>query len=270
MSAQTVDQAVARQEKGVIEQYRGDFAAVLPSHVKPDQWVRLTQGVVRRSPALQTILERNPGSVLAALLDCARLGLEVGDTYHLVPMGGEVVGISDYTGLIELIYRAGGVRAVKSEIVYDGDLMPDANGKLRFRWVPSEMDRPHHAPDWFGDRGEMIGAYAYAVMRDGTVSQVVMRNRAEIEKVKAVSKTAKSAQSPWTVWPDRMWRKTVLRELSKFVPTSSEYRPVQAEGLRVPEVVEPVRSQPLPPPLLDDDVVDAEIIDSDDRPHTTD
>lgn len=260
MSARTVDQAVARQEKpgGVVEQYRSDFAAVLPSHIKPDQWVRLTQGVIRRNPALQSILDHNPGSVLSALLDCARLGLEIGHTYHLVPMGGEVVGITDYTGLIELIYRAGAVRSVKVEVVYDGDLMPDENGKLRFRWIPSDMDRPYHAPNWFGDRGSMIGAYAYAVMADGSVSQVVMRNRDEIEKVRAVSKTAKRADGPWVMWPDRMWCKTVLRELAKFVPTSSEFRARRDAG-SVEQRDRP--DAPLPPVLLDDDVLDVEIVE---------
>jgi hypothetical protein len=98
-------QAVAKQDStAIIAQYSQDFAAVLPTHIKPDQWLRLTQGMFRRDKNLARILERNPGSVLAALLDAARLGLDVGDTYHLIPFGNEVVGTEDYTGLIELIY----------------------------------------------------------------------------------------------------------------------------------------------------------------------
>jgi recombination protein RecT len=225
----SVSQAVAQRDNGpagLIEQYRADFATVLPSQINPDQWVRMTMGVVRRNPQLANIAQRNPGSFLAAVLDAARLGLEIGDTYHLVPFGNEVVGIADYTGLIELAYRAGEVESIKCEVVHSAD---------HFRYEPGEMDRPEHRPDWFGDRGDMLGAYAYAVLKSGAVSQVVVRSRAEIEKVRDGARGSKSKDSPWANWPDRMWRKTVLRELMKFIPTSAEYR---REQIRVAAAVE--------------------------------
>jgi recombination protein RecT len=199
----------------MIDEYRRDFATVLPSHIKADTWVRVAQGVMRRNDKLAAVAQRNPGSFMAALLECARLGLEIGDTYHLVPFGAEIVGIADYTGLIELAYRAGAIASIKAEIVHERD---------HFRYEPGEMDRPEHRPDWFADRGQMIGAYAYAVMKDGATSQVVLRSRTEIEQVQAVSKIGKAGDSPWVRWPDRMWKKTVVRELIKFIPTSTEYR----------------------------------------------
>lgn len=197
----------------MIQQYAGDFAAVLPSHIKPEQWVRLTQGVFRRDANLAKILERNPGSVLAALLDAARLGLDVGDTYHLIPFKDEVVGVSDYTGLIELMYRAGAVGSVKAELVRELD---------EFDFDPS-MDKPQHKPDWFGNRGDIIGVYAYADMKDGSTSKVVVRSRAEIDRVKDTSRGSGHKDSPWQQWYDRMALKTVVRELAKFVPTSPEF-----------------------------------------------
>lgn len=261
MTANSLTKALEDKNKlAVISQYRGDFAAVLPTHMRTrvDQWVRLTQGAFRRNQALQNVLKNNPGSVLAALLDCARLGLEIGDTYHLVPMGGEVKGIADYTGIIELIYRANAVSTVQCGIVYERDLehhtVAPGVRRPRFEYVKSEMDRPYHAPDWFSDRGAMIGAYAYAEMRGGGVSHVVIRNAAEIEKVRAVSKTAHHPDSPWRKWPDRMWLKTVIRELAKFVPTSAEDR--RTGG--------PVEIEELPPLVLHDgDFVDGEIVDDD-------
>lgn len=249
----------------LVRQYRDDFAMVLPRHVNPDQWVRLTTGLFRRNAKLAAVAKSNPASLLAALLDCARLGLEPGDTYHLAAFSGEIVGIPDYTGLIELIYRAGMVRSVKCEIVARADLERDSTdqpllgrGRPRFEWHPSEMDRPHHRPDWFADRSDMVGAYAYAVMLDGSTSQVVMRNKAEIEQVRAVSKTGKDPNGMWVKWPDRAWRKTVLRELSKFVPTSAEYRADAARGLEQAAAsrIETVALPNVP----DGDVMDAEIV----------
>lgn len=230
---ETVSNAVAtRGPAALIAQYSNDFATVLPSHIKAETWVRVAQGVLRRNEQLAKVAQRNPQSFMAALLDCARLGLEVGDTYHLVPFGSEIQGITDYTGEIELIYRAGAVSSVKAEVVYSGD---------QFHYTP-DMERPEHTVDWFNPagRGDMVGVYAYAVMKDGSTSRVVVMSRAEVEKVKAVSKTSKSADSPWNKWEDRMYLKTAVKQLSKWVPTSAEYRreqlraAVEADNLRAP------------------------------------
>ncbi len=268
MSGQTIQSvtnaiAASNGATDLVRQYRDDFALVLPRHVNPDQWVRLTTGLFRRNAKLAAVAKGNPASLLAALLDCARLGLEPGDTYHLVPFGNEVVGIADYKGLIELIYRAGMVRAVKCEIVARADLEPDPSAMPifgrsipRFEWNPSEMERPHHRPDWFADRSDMVAAYAYAVMIDGSISQVVMRNKAQIEEVRAVSKMANDPKGMWVMWPDRAWRKTVLRELSKFVPTSAEFRAAAEQGFeRVAQVA--ARTRPAPP---ESDVLDGEVV----------
>jgi recombination protein RecT len=273
MTNQTVAGAVeSKKDDGteIVRQYQGHFAEVLPSHMRAEQWVRIATGLLRRNPKLARIAKQNPASLFAALLDCARLGLEPGDTYHLVPFGNEIKGISDYTGIIELIYRAGATRSVKVEVVYQADLKPDPldptpewpRGRPRFLWQPSQMDRPWHNPDWFGDRGEMIGAYAYAEMEDGATSQVILMNKSEIDKVKAVSKTAKSDDSPWNNWPDRMWKKTVIRQLAKFIPTSAEFRrdklrdAVQIESERV----ETTDLRPIPEILDNEDVVEGEVV----------
>lgn len=285
MSGETVNTAVAKRDEertiaGKVGDYQQDFQLVLPTHVKVEQFVRWCQGVVRRDENVAKVAQRNFGSLMAALLDCARLGLEPGETYHLVPFGNTIVGISDYKGLIELIFRAGAVSSVKVEVVRKNDLEPDPddqtpdwpNGRPRFLWQPSEMDRPHHSPDWFSKRGDLIGAYAYAVMKDGSISQVILMNVDEIEEVKAVSKTAKKADSPWNKWPDRMFKKTVIRQLCKFVPTSAEYR---REQLRDTMQVQSERDTPpqhMPLPALNDmpdlpriidneDAIDAEVVD---------
>ena len=127
------------------------------------------------------------------------------------------------------------------------------------------MDRPRHKPDWFADRGPMIGEYADADLRDGDTSQVIVMNKAQIEEIRAVSKTAKDKDSPWNRWPDRMWKKTVIRQLAKFVPTSAEYRReqlrdvAQVETERVTVAGHDLRDMP---DLLDGgDVLDGELVE---------
>jgi recombination protein RecT len=271
MTAQTVTNAVATRDNGpgaLIKKYSSDFQMVLPEHLKPATFVRLAQGVLRRDANLARVAQKNPASLMAALLECARLGHEPGtDSFYLVPFGNEIQGIEGYRGVVERIFRAGAVSSVKAELVYEKD---------HYRFNPTQMQVPEFEPDDFAtDRGALIGAFAYAEMKDGSVSRVVRINRTYIEKVRAQSRGSNSASSPWKQWYDQMVLKTVLRRLEPFVPTSTEFR---REELRSAQHVaaeqrpaaaprgaqtQPVDVSHLPEINDDDDVVDAEVVDPD-------
>jgi len=258
-SAETADAMIAH--------HKSDFATVLPSHIKADQWVRAAQGIVRRDPALLKAARANPGSFMAAMLKCAHLGLEPGDTFYLVPFGNEVTGIVAYTGLVELMFRAGEVVSVVAEVVHEND---------DFQWVPGQMVKPIHnpptdlngKPSWFVDRGDLVGAYAYAEMKSGATSRVVVMGADEIKKHRDAGRGNTGASSPWVKWPRSMYLKTVVKELSKWTPTSPEYR---SEVLRQEAAMTTVtESHPDLPPVVDpddpgrpfdDDIADAEIVE---------
>lgn len=254
MTAQTVSNAVAQRDAGpaaLVRQSRDWFNTIVPSHVDANAFVALTLACLRKNPALAKAAEHNPQSFMAALSECARLGLVPGDTYHLVPFGAEITGIVDYTGEIELMYRAGAIASVKAEIVYSKDT---------FRFT-TDMDRPEHAPNWFGDRGELIGAYAYAVMKDGATSKVVVYSKAEIDRVRDSGNGAKNPA--WKNWYDRMALKTVLHRLENFVPTSAEYRREQLRAAA--EISRQVSSAPARAvDTATGEIVDAEIVDTQD------
>lgn len=237
----TVTQAVAQRDntpRGMVAAYRADFASVLPSHVRPETWVRLAQGALKKGRVvaggmteLEVAARNNPGVFMAALLDAARLGLEPGtEQYYLTPrkVRGqlEILGIVGYQGIVELIYRAGAVSSVVAECVYAGD---------HFAFRPGRDDVPDHDIDWDADdRGELRLAYAYARMKDGTTSKVVVLNRAAIERIKKSSQGASSEYSPWVQHEPAMWLKSAVRQLAKWVPTSAEFR---REELRSAAVV---------------------------------
>ncbi|MGH3521944.1 MAG: recombinase RecT [Mycobacterium sp.] len=268
MTTQTIKGALAKRESVAMNQitaYRSDFATMLPSHMGAAAWVRGAQGLLRRDEKLRRVADANPGSFLAALLDCARWGLEPGVTYHLVPFGGAIVGIRDYKGIIELMYRAGAVSSVKAEVVYAHDY---------YDYDQESQRPPTHKPaganggqgNWFAsreERGEMVGAYSYALMKGGGVSQVVNMAKWEIEEHKAASKTAHQADSMWQKWPRSAWKKTVARELEKWVPSSPEWitHKVRAERAgEQPERQLSAAALALPPPVLDDEVLDGEVV----------
>jgi recombination protein RecT len=261
-NAQTITNAVAQRDNGaqaLITKYRSDFAQVLPSHLRPATFVRLSQGLLRRNGKLAEAAERNPASFLGALLECARLGHEPGtDQFALVPFNDrkrgtvDVVGIEQYQGVIERMYRAGAVRSVKAEVVKSAD---------PFDYEPDVMDRPRHKPNWFADRGELIGVYAYAEFYDGSTSRVVMMNRATVMQHKAKSRSGNGDDSPWQLWEESMWLKTAVHELEKWVPTSAEFR---RETLRAPrDLADEQPTAPVEATRTGDDVVDAEIVDED-------
>jgi recombination protein RecT len=257
MADTTVSKAAEHQAQGaaLVRRYSGNFAEVLPSHIKPETFVRLALGLLARNPQLAAVANQNPGSYLTALLDAARLGLEPGDTYHLIPFGGRepaVVGVVDYKGEIELIYRAGAVSSVKAELVYTGD---------KFEFEPA-MDKPIHEVDWFGDRGQLVGVYAYANMRDGSTSKVIVLGQKHIDRVKAVSRGSDKGDSPWQKWPESMWLKTAVHQLQKWVPTSAEYCREQLRAAA--EIANQTRAsaQQLPPhDPTTGEIHDAEVVD---------
>lgn len=242
-----IGNAVAQTQNGpgqLIEQYRGDFATVLPSHIKASTWVRLAQGALKKGkivngvPELELAARNNPAAFMQALLEAARLGLEPGtEQYYLTPrrVKGqlEILGITGYQGEIELMYRAGAISSVIAEVVYKND---------GFTYQPGVDERPNHLIDWdAADRGPLRLAYAYAIMKDGSTSKVVVMNAADIRKIKASSQGADSEYSPWQKHEPAMWLKSAVHQLAKWVPTSAEYIREQYRAMKE------VAAEPLPP-----------------------
>lgn len=211
--------------------YIDDFATVLPTTgVNAKTFVRKAQGLLRSNRQLAQVASRNPGSFFSALLDCASLGHVPGSgAYHLVAFGNDVTGIEDYKGKIDRIYRAGAVGTIKAEVVYAAD---------KFAFNPARDQRPFHEIDWDAeDRGKMRLAYAFAEMKDGSTSKVVILNATQIDKHRKESRGSDKPASPWVKWPESMWLKTVVHELEKWVPSSSEYREEMARSRAAAEEV---------------------------------
>jgi recombination protein RecT len=272
---ETITGAIAKRDNGpgaMVKQYSSDFTAVLPSHIKPEQWIRLAQGALKKGKKqggryeLEIAAANNPGVFLAALLDAARLGLEPGtEQYYLTPRKTkgqlEILGIVGYQGIIELMYRAGAISSVVAECVYERDI---------FEFAPGRDDIPRHEIDWDSDdRGQLRLVYAFARMKDGATSKVVVLNRQAIQKIKATSQGADSQYSPWQTNEPAMWLKSSVRQLAKWVPTSAEYMREQLRAVRdVAGEHAPLTAPPVPDDRAIDvshlsvaEVLDAELVD---------
>lgn len=229
----------------MIQQYRGEFAQVLPTHIKAETWVRVAVGTLRQNPKLMEAARNDVGALMSALMDAARKGLEPGTEEYYITARKEkgilkIKGMEGYRGIVERMYRAGAIASVIVQVVREND---------KFTYVPGRDERPIHEIDWFSeDRGDLIGVYAYAVMVTGATSRVIVLNRKQVEHYKSKSDGSSSQYSPWNTEPEAMWLKTAARRLEPWVPTSAEYIREQLRAAR-DVAAEPPGTTTLPAPV---------------------
>lgn len=263
----------------MVLRYKSEFAMVLPSSFPVDMFTRLAESKLRTDAKLRDAAIRNPESLFAALMECARLGHEPGtNEFALVPWpdknapnGVLVLGIEQYQGLVERMLNSGMVVSVRCEVVRWNDYFDPRKDQ--------PFTPPDHRPAWYNSdppgqtrhpwlvpresRGELTGVYAYAVMESGVISQVVTMPRDEVMLHKAKAKTLKFWEGDWE---EAMWRKTAIHALADLVPTSAEQAWRRAErsrdrltsppgGPMPPESDSPVSGHP-----DRDDVVDAQVV----------
>lgn len=207
-------QVPARQPtvKDLLVRAQGRIAAVLPRHIRPEKMLRLATVELAKNPKLG---ECDPMSVLSAVVDASRLGLEIGTHAHLVPFrikGKQLCQmIPDYKGLIALAMR-GGVKSIYAEVVYAADT---------FKMQKGTSPLIVHLPDLRGDRKEenIEVFYSVAVLDEGLVDFDVM-TKDEVDKIRARSKA--SGAGPWVTDYVEMGKKTVMKRHLKTLPSSTE------------------------------------------------
>jgi phage RecT family recombinase len=186
---QTESKAIAKVEPKrdalslVASQIRGrkaQLAEELPRHLTPERMLALAVGEFRRNPQLN---QCSPASLISAIVDAGRLGLEVDHNLgraYLVPRrdkerGLEATLIVGYKGLLDLAYRSGMVAAIDTAAVYEGD---------KFYYVLGLTPELKHRPRT-DDRGDAKLTHAYAVARLQTGSAIFeVMTRGEIEEIR--------------------------------------------------------------------------------------
>jgi recombination protein RecT len=202
----TPEQALRQQLIAMTPQ----FAMALPSHIKPEKFQRVVMTVAQQNPDL---LSADRRSLLGACIKCASDGLVPdGREAAIVLFKGKPQYMPMIAGLLKRARNSGDLAGVTAQVVYAKD---------EFVQKPDDFEHPlsHRPPPLGQDRGAPIGAYAQARLKDGTIVAEVM-SKSDIEKVRAVSRA--SGNGPWVSWPDEMWRKTVFRRLSKWLPMDAD------------------------------------------------
>lgn len=194
--------AKAQSLMAVIEARKDQFKDLLPKYLTPEKLFRVAQMAISKQPL---ILNCTPASFLVAMMDAAKSGLEPdGRQAALVPYGNQVQFQPMYQGMIKQAVREGAAKKIEARVVHAHD---------RFRiWYDPE---PHveHEP-CLEDEGDIIGAYAYAILPDGNL-QVEWMNRRQLDHIKA---KAKSRSGPWQTDEEEMFRKSPVKRLFKYLP----------------------------------------------------
>lgn len=201
----------------------------LPKGMDGETFIRHAITLVKQNPQLMAC---DPVSVAQGIVRGAALGLEPDPAlgqFYLVPRRTRVKGVGGqpdvwmdvatfqvgYRGLYELAMRTGRVAKIEVNAVHEHDGFEASygtGGGLR------------HRPDWFGDRGEVIGWYARAVLKDGTESfEVLGRPEAERHRDRFAPRNKQGqVYGPWADHFDAMAEKTVFIKLAKWLPKQVE------------------------------------------------
>lgn len=231
-------QPLPRDERTILRnqltKMAGEFRMALPSHISPEKFQRVIMTAVQQDP---DILLADRRTLLMAATKCAQDGLlpdkreaafVIFNTKIKENGQDKWVKAAQYipmlAGLQKRARNTGQIAGIIAQMVYEND---------EFIRKPDDFDTPvHHRPPPLGQsRGKPLGAYAIAKLKDGTVVSEVM-DADEIAKVAAVSRSRDrngNAVGPWKDWQDEMWRKTVFRRLSKWLPTDAEVGGARAE-----------------------------------------
>lgn len=260
-----VDRKVA-DARAMFQSMKGEFAVALPKHVGVDRFMRMALTCVRKTPAL---LDCDPPTVIAALMEAARLGLEPGTKQAaIVPFGKTATFIAQWQGLVELMYRSGQVGSVTAEFIHERD---------DWEYSIGDGGRFWHRPNLLAsDRGAILLAYAFATLKDGSRSKVVFLTRQDAEEVRdKFSKNYQRAEdrrsrepdqfnrnptwgkfnSTWHTDFDAMWRKSCVRRLADWVPSSPELRELLMKENEAGEMREAAEQ------IVPDAVFDAEVVE---------
>ena len=212
----------------------GEFA--LPDNIPADAFRNAAIVAYTDNPKIANCV---PETIFKSLRKLASLGLVPdGQEAALVPFKSKVNGqfvdvckeMPMVYGLIKRARNSGEIRDIRAHIVYQNEFDQE-----RFVYKTGDVEVLEHDPIVFGDRGPAIGCYAIGVLKDGSIIREMM-DAADIDKVRRAGSSQKifeKGKPPvvsdvpigiWADWSDEMWKKTVIRRLTKRLPLTSEDR----------------------------------------------
>jgi len=195
----------------LLKTHKDQIAAALPKHLTADRMCRIALTEVRKNPKL---LDCDPISLFGSIVQASQLGLEIGSGgAHLVPFKKQVQMIPDYRGLMSLARRPGDIDVIYAQIVREHDRFAYQYGTDEYlRFQPERLDR-----------GNIIYVFAIAKYKSGAC-QFECLTLDEIEARRGRSRA--KDDGPWVTDFEPMAKKTAIRQLCTYLPSSAELQRV--------------------------------------------
>jgi recombination protein RecT len=183
------------------------LARILPRHFTPE---RVITAALMAANGNEEIAKCSKPSIALAILKCARLGLDIGEDIHLVPLKGKLEAWPDYKGLMRLAMQGNLVRDMVPYVVY-------ANDQFEYQLGLDEYLR--HTPAPADKRGGLRGAYVIITKRYGVRTFHYM----PIEDIEARRKSSRSwGPRDYPACPEWYAKKTVIRDWLNRQPKSAK------------------------------------------------
>lgn len=192
----------------------------LPAHIPYEKFEASLMAAVLAKPDL---MDTDPASLFRAARDAAELGLSLnpslGEADILKVWNNKINGYESqfrprYGGLMKLARQSGDVKKIEAHIVHKNDEFQEERGLN-----PILIHRPARE-----NPGPPTHAYCVWTLADGEKQFEVMTGE-QVLAIKARS-SSKNKQGqvvgPWVTDEEEMWRKTVVRRASKYMPRSAE------------------------------------------------
>jgi len=192
----------AQQIKGTLIAMTPQFEAILPENVSVKKFMQTLNVAILND---KNLLNKDRASLFKACLELASMGLSANKVDAvLISFSNTVQAMPMVGGLLRLIRESGEVKTIFAELVFKNDVFEYSIGVEGIHFK--------HQPNVFGDRGERVGAYAYALKTDGTPIVEILTN----EDILAIKKCSRGGgNGPWATFEASMIKKACLKRISK-------------------------------------------------------
>ena len=207
---------IALRTENIIAPIRGEMVELSGSEEAANRIAHSFSIAVRETPK---ILECSPPSIQKEIMKCCSDGL--------VPDSKEAVILPYFNkdtkqleanyqpmvyGVIKRMKELSSVCSIAVDVVHEND---------EFHVNLADVDDTVHKFDIFSDdRGEIVGAYCIARDKDKNVIHREIMTRKDLDKIRTASKSPNSPA--WKNWETEMFKKGVLRRLSKYISLDND------------------------------------------------
>lgn len=130
----------------------------------------------------------------------------------LVVYGDKVQYQPMVQGLFKLAFNSGEIDNIGAYVVYSNDT---------FTYRAGIDTLPSHEANWFSDRGDPIGIWAFVKLKSGNVIGPVMLTKERIDRIATRSKMAVNYDPKKGKDWEEFWKKAIIRNILKYAPRSS-------------------------------------------------